>query len=64
MKLYSNTTLRTLSIEGNTQSDKAINTWTEMNFMERFEIMQQVKGFKNIALRQRACINYIAEFVL
>ena len=64
MKLYTNTQLRALTVEGNTKSDKAIETWNKMNFMERFEIMEKVKSFKAFDLYQRACINYVYDNVL
>ena len=61
---YSNTTLRTVTLEGNTLSDKAIQKWNSMNFMERFEISQKVKDFKTLAVKERACVNYVAEFLI
>lgn len=61
---YSNTTLRTVTLEGDTLSDKAIQKWNTMNFMERFEISQKVKDFKTLAVKERACINYVAEFLI
>lgn len=61
---YSNTTLRTVSFEGNTTSDKAIELWNKMDWQQRFEISQKVKNFKSLSLKQRACINYVAEFLI
>ncbi len=64
MSTYSNTTLRTVTAEGNTVSDQAILIWDEMNPMQRYAVMQKVKSFKCLSLRSRACINYIADFML
>lgn len=64
MAKYSNTALRTLSLKGGTVSDKAILKWNQMSPIERIEIMDKVKPFKSTKLKQRACINYIAEFLL
>jgi hypothetical protein len=61
---YSNTALRTLSFEGNTVSDQAITMWNEMNWEQRFNVSQKVKDFKSTVIKQRACINYVAEFLL
>ena len=61
---YSNTKLRTISFEGNTIDDKAIRAFNEMNWMEVYELRQKIKDFKSLPLIQRACINYIAEFLL
>ena len=64
MTNYSNTAIRTITNEGNTVSDQAIEMWDQMNPMQRYQVMQNVKPFKNLALRSRACVNYIAEYML
>ncbi|MCK5127685.1 MAG: hypothetical protein KAR42_15615 [candidate division Zixibacteria bacterium] len=64
MAKYKNSTLRTVSLEGGTDSDMAIEKWNSMNWMERFEISQKVHDFKSTVIKQRACINYVAEFIL
>lgn len=61
---YQNTKLRTLSVKGNTDSDKAINMWNKMNWEQRFDVSRKVKNYKSITLKQRACINYVAEYML
>jgi len=61
---YSNTKLRTLTVQGGTTSDLAIKKWEKMGWAERYEVQQKVKQFKSICLLQRACINYIADFML
>jgi hypothetical protein len=60
MKLYKNTTLNPLTVEGNTAHDKANALWHSPSF-DRYAVMSKVHPFKSIALRYRACINYIAE---
>lgn len=64
MSLYNNSKLRTVSIKGDTISDRAIEMWNEMNWQQRYEISTKVKDFKNGIIKQRACINYIAEFMI
>jgi hypothetical protein len=64
MTNYSNTALRTTTLNGGTVSDQAIEMWDSMNHMQRYAVMQNVKAFKDLALRSRACINYIADFML
>ena len=58
---YSNAKLNTLTFEGNTKADKAWEIWSEMNPMQRVEIMEQVHDFKDLKKRQRACLNFIAD---
>lgn len=64
MALYKNAKLRTLSVEGNTVSDKAIQKWNSMSPIERCEVSQKVHNFKSWIVKQNACINYVAEFIL
>lgn len=61
---YANTKLRTLSFEGGTTSDKAIHMWNKMDHLQRYAVMHKVKDFKSSALKDRACVNYIADFML
>jgi predicted Fe-S protein YdhL (DUF1289 family) len=61
---YSNTKVRSFSVEGNTKSDLAINTWLKMSWDEKAAVMANVKKYKSICLLQRACINYIYDFML
>lgn len=43
------------------ETKAALTIWYKMGPFKRLEVMNEVKGFKQMARKQRACINYIAD---
>jgi len=58
---YSNTAISPLTIE-DSLNNRATEIWYNLTPTEKAtKVMANVKNFKSIALRFRACINYIKE---
>ena len=60
--LYNNAKLNPLTLNANTVNDQAHEIWySKMTPIERLDVMRKVKDYKSMALKLRACLNYIAD---
>jgi len=61
---YSNTDLNVITKNDNSLICKAIHKWQSMSVEHQVEIMEEVENFDRHEMKQRACINYVAECVV